>query len=553
MAKYPLFRTVIFCYVSALLIGCIHPPAAIPIPTAAPPPVEADSTPWWNDGVFYQIFVRSFADSDGDGNGDFNGLIGKLDYLNDGDPATHDDLGITAVWLMPIFPSLSYHGYDVTDYYNVNPDYGTRADFQQLVKEAHARGIHVVIDFVLNHTSPAHPWFQQAQTPDAPYRHWYVWSEDDPGQLGPWGQQVWHPSDSGYYYGVFSDQMPDLNYNNSEVVAEMDKVVTYWLTEMGVDGFRLDGARYLVEEGRTLADSEDTHAYFRHMRQRVKAINPNAMTVGEVWTGNNVVSKYAQGDQFDLAFNFDLAGALVESAASQRSDATRVGLDITLKLLPLAHTANFLTNHDQNRAMVKLGNDVNKAKRAATLLFTAPGTPFVYYGEEIGQLGEKPDEDIRLPMQWNGETHAGFSTGAPWRDPASDYPTKNVASQLADGNSLLAHYGALIRLRAAVPALRLGAGYRVDSADRAVLALLRQTDTQQVLVITNLSEEEIADYALKMKFGPFTAGTSYTPSAIWGDGPFASFIANEEGGFADFQPTERLIPGQTLVLELQKD
>jgi alpha-amylase len=330
-------------------------------------------------------------------------------------------------------------------------------------------------------------------------------------------------------------------------------VVAFWLTEMGVDGFRVDGARYLVEEGNTLADSAGTHAYYRHLREVTKAINPNAMTVGEVWTDSKTVATYAQGDQLDLLFNFDLAGALAESAAREQAEPARRGLSVALDVMPTAHTANFLTNHDQDRVMVQFGDNANKAKRAATLLLTAPGTPFIYYGEEIGQLGVKPDEDLRLPMQWSGEANAGFTTGNPWRAPAGDYQTKNVVAQLADGNSLLAHYRALIQLRADVPALRVGEGYKVKSTNPAVLALLRATDEQRVLVITNLGEAGIGDYALSMESGPLSAGASYTPNGIWGDGPFASFTASQNGGFENFQPTGGLSPGQTLIVELQQN
>ena len=230
-------------------------PESSPIPSeiaAVTSTPTVGGTNWWNEAVFYEIFVRSFKDSNGDGIGDFQGIIQQLDYLNDGDPNTTDDLGINAIWLMPIFPSPSYHGYDVTNYQDVNPDYGTLEDFQQLLEECHARGIRVIIDFVINHTSDKHPWFQAALDPASPYHEYYVWSETKPQGLGPLGQESWFKAPNGkYYYAVFWSGMPDLNYNNPKVTEEIYAATQFWLEE-GVDGFRVDAARYLFEEGEVL-------------------------------------------------------------------------------------------------------------------------------------------------------------------------------------------------------------------------------------------------------------------------------------------------------------
>jgi glycosidase len=226
----------------------------VPTPTPTPydpMPQGSQGYPWWNDTVFYEVFLRSFYDSNGDGIGDINGLIEKLDYLNDGDPKTKTDLGITGIWLMPIFPSPSYHGYDVKDYYEINPDYGTMEDFNRLLEEAHLRGIRIVIDFVINHTSTEHPWFIEARKgEDSLYRNLYIWSEQKPDYLGPWGQPVWHANyDQTYYYGVFWSGMPDLNFENQEVTNEINRIAAFWLEDIGVDGFRVDGARHLIEDG----------------------------------------------------------------------------------------------------------------------------------------------------------------------------------------------------------------------------------------------------------------------------------------------------------------
>jgi alpha-amylase len=277
-------------------------------------PQGTDGMPWWNDTVFYEVFVRSFKDSNGDGIGDFNGLIEKLDYLNDGDPATTTDLGVTGLWLMPIQPSPSYHGYDVTDYYTVNPQYGNMQDFRRLVDEAHQRGMRVTIDLVLNHTSSDNPWFVESQKLDSPYRDWYIWSQNNPGYLGPWSQNVWYSGDNGFYYALFWERMPDLNYRNPAVVQEMKKVANFWLGDVGVDGFRLDAAKHIVEEGKVQENTPANHAWWKEFRSAYKADNPQAMTVGEVWSSNDQAAKYVQGDELDLVFNFDMSSAMLSAA-----------------------------------------------------------------------------------------------------------------------------------------------------------------------------------------------------------------------------------------------
>jgi glycosidase len=249
--------------------------------TPAPP-----TSPWWDDAVCYEVFVRSFFDSDGDGIGDLNGLTAKLDFINDGDPSGGDDLGATCIWLMPIMEAASYHGYDVVDYFTVERDYGTNDDFKRLVAEAHRRGIRVVIDLVLNHTSRDNPWFQDALTnPDSPYRDWYIWSSENPDYLGPWGQEVWHtaPGDDEEYYGIFWEGMPDLNYRNPGVTAEAETISAFWLAEMDVDGFRLDAIKHLIEEGEIQEDTAATHEWLRGYRAFLDEIAPDALTIGEIF------------------------------------------------------------------------------------------------------------------------------------------------------------------------------------------------------------------------------------------------------------------------------
>lgn len=512
--------------------------------------IDAPGFFWWNDTVFYEIFVRSFYDSDGDGVGDFQGVIARLDHLNDGDPRTSTDLGVTGIWLMPIFPATSYHGYDVLDYYAVNPEYGTMEDFEQLLSEAHRRGINVIIDLVLNHTSVEHPWFQQALDPGSPYRDWYLWSEEDITTPGPWGQQVWHASPAGdYYYGVFWEGMPDLNYENPDVDAEMRSVIRFWLEEVGVDGFRLDGTRYYVEEDGELADTPANHEWLRDFRTFYKSINPEALTVAEVWTNGFVVRSYLKGDQVDLAFDFDLASAFLNSAGSQRADSALNQLKFSIQGIPEGQFAPFLTNHDIDRVMSQLGGNVQAARHAATLLLTAPGVPFLYYGEEIGMRGQKPDEKIRTPMQWSAEENAGFTTGTPWQPLNEGYEDVNVTTQADDPDSLFSFYRRLIHLRNASPALRVGKTEILESADPAVYAILRVAEGQTILVVVNLSDESVSEYGLELRKSDLRG--SYAAVDLLRGDLFEELAVDDNGGISGYQPLPELPPHTTLILELR--
>jgi len=503
--------------------------------------------PWWNDTTFYEIFVRSFFDSDGDGTGDLNGLIYKLDYLNDGDPATTadpsarsgQDLGVTGIWLMPIMASPSYHGYDVTDYYQVNPEYGTNEDFKRLIEEAHQRGIRVIIDLVLNHTSSEHPWFIESQEPNSPKRDWYVWSDVEPQGKG------WHPGvNGGYYYGYFGEHMPDLNYKNPAVTEEMHRVVRYWLEEMGADGFRLDAVKYLYEDGKRIEHAPATHEWLKDFRTFYKGIDPQAFTVGEVWNDSGTAAKYV-GAELDATFDFGLADGMIQSAVSGKEVTAERAGQTTVDAYPPGQFATFLANHDQNRTRSRL-LDEEQAQTAATLQLTFGGVPFIYYGEEIGMQGTKPDENIRRPMQWT--TDGGFTTGAPWNDYFEDYRERNVAAQDTDPNSLLNHYRALIRLRSNHEALRVGEWQPVASVNDSVYAALRSTDREQILVLINLGSKPVTDYRLALPTGPLKPGTR--PALLLGPADLVSGPAvNAAGGFADYKPIAVLAPKASYIIQ----
>ena len=519
------------------------------LPTLAPqpaPPVGLDGQlvqgtagqPWWNDTVFYEIFVRSFSDSNGDGVGDLTGLIQKLDYLNDGDPATTTDLGVTGIWLMPIAESPSYHGYDVSDYTQVDREYGTNADFKRLIAEAHRRGIRVIVDLVLNHTSSQHPWFTAAQDPASPKRNWYIWSKEQPQGPG------WHKGRSGWYYGYFWEGMPDLNYRNEAVTAAMHDAARFWLEEMGVDGFRLDAVKYLIEDGRRIENTPATHDWLKDFHTFYKGVQPDALTVGEVWSTSDVSASYV-GDELDLAFDFPLADATIASALNGRSlDAQRAQKTV-LAAYPAGQYATFLANHDQNRTRSRLIDD-DQARMAATLQLLFSGVPFVYYGEEIGMSGTKPDENLRRPMQWTAD--GGFTSGKPWRDYFEDFAQRNVAAQTQDPKSLLSHYRELIRLRNSHEALRIGQPWLIESDHPAIYAALRASANQTVLVLLNLSNKPVEGYSLSLAAGPLKGDMQ--ARLLFGEGDVQPPQPNAAGGFDAYRPTAVLPAYSALVVQL---
>ena len=604
--KRRLLAVALFLLAGSGLAQTLAPAPAAPSTALRARP--ADPEAWWNNAAFYEIFVRSFQDTNGDGIGDLNGVKAHLDDLK--------TLGVNALWLMPIYPSPSYHGYDVTDYENVNPDYGTLNDMDALLAAAHARGLKVILDWVPNHSSSAHPWFVAAKNPASPFHDWYTWRSTNPGWGKPWGGagQTWWPSSGvqaarvvfpgtiqgalgasnwdpngnssaavlaangsfefaarlpagnyeykaavggswsenygandkqnganialkldqatlvkfvfdpvkhsvrdsvnnpgevsapsaptppaappseagvNYYYGAFTGDMPDLNYANEQVNQAMRDAAAFWL-KRGVDGFRVDAMRYILESptGNT-PDSPANIAWAASFRAFVKGVNPQAMVVGEVWTGTPVVSEYVNKGAEDLGFNFDLRDA-IGNAVKQGFARPILGQEATVAgaFKPGGVDATFLTNHDMTRPEYAAPD---RYQAAASVLLTLPGAPFLYYGDELGMPNGYSSDDRakRTPLRWNDGPNGGFSTHAPWTLFSSTDPKMNVQAQQNDPASVYTHFKRLLALRGAHPALRTGDFTPLGAAPEGLLAFTRVTPQEKLLVLINLDAKPV--------------------------------------------------------------
>lgn len=442
-------------------------------------------------GVYYEIFVRAFADSDGDGIGDFNGITENLDYLQ--------ELGIDGIWLMPINASPSYHGYDVTDYLSVNSEYGTEEDFKRLLEEAHKRGIRVIMDFVINHTSNEHPWFQAALADEnSPYRDYYRWvhkndaADYNTGDRSDWDSRVWHKSGDFYYYGMFNAGMPDLNYNNPAVREAIKAAAGKWL-EMGVDGFRLDAAMHIYGANEFKQETDPTGstlAWWNEFARYCESINPDVYLVGEAWHEDAVLAEYVQpfDTKFNFAFQEKLLGCVIGQTALTKNQLLSVYLQDILSAYDEVDS-NYLdgvfgSNHDQDRIMSTIGSAA-QAKQVAAVYLTLPGNPFIYYGEELGMLGAKPDEMIRTPFLWGKESSYHTS----WIADPQNTVTPTLQMQKGDPNSMFSCYQTLIALRKASPALTKGSYEAVDLGNDSIMAYIREAEGQRLLVIHNFSAE----------------------------------------------------------------
>lgn len=489
---------------------------------------------WFKDAIIYECPVKSFKDSNGDGIGDFKGLIEKLDYIQ--------QLGITAIWILPFFPSpLRDDGYDIQDYYKVNWIYGDTEDFKAFVAEAHRRGLKVIVELVINHCSDQHPWFKRAiQAPKgAPERDFFVWS-DDPNKYkevriifkdfegSNWS---WSEEAGQYYWHRFFHHQPDLNFDNPEVQKEIFKILDYWAA-FGVDGFRLDAIPYLFErEGASGENLPETHDFLKKLRTYIDEKHEGIMLLAEanMWPEDSA-AYFGEGDECHMNFHFPVMPRLY--MAMKRMDRTAIIeiLDRTPEIPENCQWATFLRNHDEltlemvtdedrkfmwesyspdTRARINLGirlrlarlmdNDRRKIELMNVLLFSLPGTPVLYYGDEIGMGDDvtlRDRDGVRTPMQWSDEPNGGFSNAKPTSlylptiaDPEFHFSKINVAAQEKDPDSLLHWTKRIIALRKSLPVLGRGDLNWVLHENKSILAFTRKYQDQNILIICNLSDD----------------------------------------------------------------
>ena len=490
-----------------------------------------DANIWYKNTVFYQVYVRAFCDSDGNGHGDFRGLTSRLDYIA--------SLGVDCLWIMPMYPSpLNDDGYDIADYKGIHPDYGTLEDFQAFLDAAHRRGLRVITDLVLNHTSDRHPWFEESRmSRDNPYRDYYVWSDNDQRYQGVRiifldvedSNWTFDETTGQYYWHRFYASQPDLNFDNPEVREEMTAVARYWL-DMGVDGYRADAVPYLFEREDTSCENlPETHEFLKSIRGMMNIEYPEKILLCEanMWP-EDVRAYFGDGDEFHLGFHFPIMPRIFMSL--KKGDATDMIdiLDRTPEIPKSCQWVTFLRNHDEltlemvtaddrawmweqyapeprmrlnlgirRRLAPLLDNDPRKLRLAYALLFSLPGSPIVYYGDEIG-MGDNIRLDdrngVRTPMQWRNAPHGGFTDpDAEPYSPAIDseefgYAKVSVEAAEADPDSLLHFIRGLIATRKGLPALGAGDFAWIKNGNPAVAAYRRTLNDQQILCFNNLKD-----------------------------------------------------------------
>ncbi|WP_244833763.1 alpha-amylase family glycosyl hydrolase [Clostridium sp. BJN0001] len=447
-------------------------------------------------GVYYEIFVRSFADSNGDGIGDLKGVTQKLDYLK--------DLGIDGIWLMPITSSPSYHGYDVTDYYSINSAYGTEEDFKNLLSEAHKKNIKVIMDFVINHTSNQHPWFKEAlSNPDSKYRNYYRWVSDDDTEnyskddKSPWGSEVWHPGFDAEYYGIFSAEMPDLNYNNEEVRTEIKSAAKKWL-DLGIDGFRLDAAIHIYGDNefkKQKSNLDSNIQWWNEFASYCETINPDVYLVGETWNDLNTLPEYVQ--PFDTKFNFAVEQNILNAVSKNKSE-TKDKKDLSKMINDVYEKYDsidtkyldgvFGSNHDMDRIMSQVKTD-EKARLVANIYMTLKGNPYIYYGEELGMKGRGSDPQKRTPFIWSTSDN---SMNTSWEPDMMNKKTNPLDAQINDNNSMYNFYKNLISVRKNNPELITGKYKNIELDNKSILGYVRELDGKKVYVFHNLSDKPVS-------------------------------------------------------------
>ncbi len=516
---------------------------------------------WYQNAIFYEISVRAFCDSNGDGIGDLPGLMSKLDYLQ--------DLGVDTLWLLPITPSpLRDDGYDVSDHFNIHPDYGTLDDFRRLVAEVHRRGLRLVIELIPNHTSDQHPWFQASRDPRHPehatYRDWYVWNDTDQKyadariifldtEPSNW---TFDPQRQQYYWHRFFHHQPDLNYDHPAVQQAMLRVVQFWI-DQGADAIRIDAPPYLYErEGTSCENLPETHAYLKRLRAFVEAYAPGTMLLAEANQWPEAVRPYfGDGDEVHMNFHFPLMPRLfLALAQADRTPLVEI-LKRTPELPQGCQWATFLRCHDEltlemvtpqereflwnfyapeprmrlnlgirRRLAPLLGHDQRRLRLAHSLLLTFIGSPVLYYGDEIGMSDNIWLDDrggVRTPMQWNDQPHGGFSTADRLYAPVIDqdsysYLQLNVKAQQADRDSLLNTLRRMIAVRKQHPAFGQGQFKWVEVGSNAIAAYWRILERERILVLQNLSDQtqtlELPDHAHPWR--DLLTGSDMTPTSL---------------------------------------
>ncbi|HKY30741.1 MAG TPA: maltose alpha-D-glucosyltransferase [Pyrinomonadaceae bacterium] len=525
---------------------------------------SAMSSDWYKDAIFYEVYVRGFHDSNGDGVGDFSGLTAKLDYLQ--------WLGITCIWLLPFYESpLRDGGYDISDYYAVLPDYGTLAEFKEFLSVAHAKGLHVIADLVINHTSDRHLWFEESRrSPDSPKRDWYVWSNSDQKYLqariiftdterSNW---TWDEQAGAFYWHRFFSHQPDLNYDNAEVQQAMLDVVSFWL-DLGIDGFRVDAVPYLFERENTNCENlPETHRFLKTLRRFVEEHYPDALLLAEAnqWP-EDVVQYFGDGDEFHMGYNFPIMPRLFMALRQEDRRPIVEILERTPDIPACCQWGMFLRNHDEltlemvtdeerdylygeyakdRRMRLNIGirrrlaplmdNGRRRIELLHGLLFSLPGSPFLYYGDEIGMgdniyLGDR--DGVRTPMQWTADRNAGFSQADFARlyfplimDPVYGYQAVNVESQQRYSPSLLNWVREMIHLRKRHPVFGRGAISLIKPKNRKIFAFTRSYTNETALCVFNLAQSaQPVELNLKDYEG-------YTPIEMMGEARFPSIGAS---------------------------
>jgi len=440
----------------------------------------------------YQIFPYAFADANNDGIGDLNGITENLDYLS-------DTLGVDCIWLTPIHPSPSYHKYDVIDFYRIDSVFGTMKQYQNLLTQAKAKGIRVLMDLVINHTSSQHPWFINASIgPAASYHQFYRWLT--PAQLASYpNKESWYLKNGLYYFASFWSEMPELNFDYPPVREEIKKILEFWL-DKGVDGFRIDAAKHIYDVSEYLPGTrtyQENINYFREFNHFVKEKNPDAFIVGEVYTfGASFTSKFYQG--MDSAFNFDFADRIIQAL---QSNSASLLVNNFINAQTLYHQEReqpldsiFLTNHDQNRIADQVGFEINKLKLSFQVTSTVPGITWIYYGEELGMAGSKPDNNIRQPFKWSVEDTLYQTTGGTSLGQWGTYNQQlaGVLEQINDETSLLRHYQHWLEVRKTYPILARGKMESFIAPNNNVMMYRLVLDNQTVLVMHNFSSLSVS-------------------------------------------------------------